>query len=87
MDRQNFPFINLEKWLLMSLENKAQGIDFPYHFYLSKLKLCDKICNKLLVYVCVCVCVCVGEKNPNSMLTETIIPSPLHPYQVHTGAL
>ena len=36
-------FLLYKEWLLSSLENKRRCLDFPYHFYISELKLRDKI--------------------------------------------
>ena len=36
-------FLLYKEWLLMSLENKVRCVEFPYHFYISELKLHEKI--------------------------------------------
>ena len=32
-----------KEWLLMSLKNKVRSVEFPYHFYVSELKLRENI--------------------------------------------
>ena len=36
-------FLLYKEWLLMSLKNKVRCVEFPYHFYISELKLREKI--------------------------------------------
>ena len=40
-------YLLYKEWLLKSVDNKARCLDFPYHFYISELKLRQQICFKI----------------------------------------
>ena len=40
-------YLLYKEWLLKSVEYKARCLDFPYHFYISELKLRQQIDFKI----------------------------------------